>query len=69
MKLIGVAQAAERLGVTDGRVRVLITSGRLPAQKVGRDWVINESDLRLVAVRIPGNPNFRKNSRKARKKS
>jgi excisionase family DNA binding protein len=48
--------AAERLGVTPGRVRALITAQRLPATKAGRDWLINEADLALVAERKPGAP-------------
>jgi excisionase family DNA binding protein len=38
----------EKLGVHITRVQVLIQQGRLPAQKVGRNYVINEDDLRLV---------------------
>ena len=54
--LLTTAQAATRLGITPGRVRVLIRSGRLPAEKVGRDWVIDETDLQSVSVRKPGRP-------------
>jgi excisionase family DNA binding protein len=56
MKLLTAKQAAKILGVDDSRVRVLIREGRLPAQKVGRDWVIFEPDLELVRVRKPGRP-------------
>ena len=56
MKLLTAKQAAEILGVDDSRVRVLIREGRLPAQKVGRDWVIMEPDLELVKDRKPGRP-------------
>ena len=55
-KLITTNEAAERLGVTPVRVRALITAGRLPAQKMGRDYFIEESDLRLVENRTPGRP-------------
>ena len=47
---------AERLGVTQARVRALIQSGRLPSQQFGRDHLIKESDLKLVADRKPGRP-------------
>jgi len=47
-------------GVDSSRVRVLIREGRLPAQKVGRDWVILEPDLELVRVRKPGRPKNQK---------
>jgi excisionase family DNA binding protein len=56
MKLISTTEAAERLGVHITRVQALIKNGRLPAQKVGKNYVINEDDLKLVAVRTPGRP-------------
>ncbi|MGI8542158.1 MAG: helix-turn-helix domain-containing protein [Aridibacter sp.] len=54
--LLSTNQAAEILGVTPIRVRALIRDKRLPAQKIGRDYVIKESDLKLVKVRKPGRP-------------
>jgi excisionase family DNA binding protein len=56
MKLISAAEAAEKLGVHITRVQVLIREGRLPAQKVGGSYVINDSDLKLVKDRKPGRP-------------
>jgi excisionase family DNA binding protein len=55
-KLLTTQQAAERLGITDARVRQLILSGRVPAQKLGRDLFIEEGDLKLVQDRKPGRP-------------
>jgi excisionase family DNA binding protein len=49
-------EAAERLGVSAARVRQLVLSGQLPAAKFGRDLVIKESDLKLVAERPMGRP-------------
>jgi excisionase family DNA binding protein len=54
--MINTAQAAARLGISRRRVLALITSGRLPAQKVGRDWLINPKDLDKVKERKPGRP-------------
>jgi excisionase family DNA binding protein len=54
--MLTTAQAADQLGVTVRRVQALINAGRLPAQKVGRDWLIEEKDLRLVEDRKPGRP-------------
>lgn len=51
MKLLSTSEVADRLGVTIGRVQQLIWDGLLPAQKVGRDYVINEDDLKLVKDR------------------
>jgi excisionase family DNA binding protein len=56
MKQLTTPEAAERLGITVARVQQLIWKGRLPAQKLGRDYVINEDDLKLVAERRPGRP-------------
>ncbi len=56
MTTLTTDQVAERLGITPSRVRVLIRSGRLPAQRFGRAHVINENDLSLVAERKPGRP-------------
>ena len=63
MKIIGTAEAARRLNVTQSRVRVLIDSGRLKAMKVGREWLIDPKDLDAVKDRKVGRP------RKARKTS
>jgi len=53
---ITTKDAARRLGVTAIRVRQLIAAGRLPAVKIGRDWLIKAADLRRVAHRPPGRP-------------
>lgn len=56
MKLLTTSEAAERLEVSRRRVLALIDAGRLPAQKFGRDYMIDESDLKLVEDRKPGRP-------------
>jgi excisionase family DNA binding protein len=56
MNTLTTDQAAARLGITPSRVRVLIRSGRLPAQKFGRAHVISEPDLKLVLDRKIGRP-------------
>ena len=56
MKFISTKEAAERLGVSVLRVQQLIWAERLPAQKVGRDYLIDEADLKLVENRKPGRP-------------
>lgn len=51
--------AAERLGVSRGRVLALIRGERLKAVKGGtRDWLIDEDDLAAFAAqpRRPGRP-------------
>jgi excisionase family DNA binding protein len=56
MGLISSAEAAKKLGVHITRVQVLIREGRLPAQKIGRTYVVDEADLKLVEDRKPGRP-------------
>jgi excisionase family DNA binding protein len=56
MKLLTTKQVAERLGVSIGRIHQLINEGRLPAEKLGRDYVIREGDLKLVEDRRVGRP-------------
>jgi excisionase family DNA binding protein len=55
-KLLSVIETAERLGVSRWRVNQFINVGRLPAQKIGRSYVIKESDLELVKDRPTGRP-------------
>ncbi|HEX8523207.1 MAG TPA: helix-turn-helix domain-containing protein [Tepidisphaeraceae bacterium] len=56
MKLLGTTQAAKELGVTPRRVLALIEDGRLKAEKIGRDYLINPKDLNAVRERKPGRP-------------
>ncbi len=56
MNLLTTKEAAERLGVTVTRVQQLILAGRLPAEKMGRDYFIKGDDLKLVEDRKPGRP-------------
>lgn len=56
MQILTTTEAAIRLGVSTRRVQAMIKSGRLPATKMGRDWMIKEKDLKLVEDRKPGRP-------------
>jgi excisionase family DNA binding protein len=49
-------EAAERLGVSVGRVKQFIAEKRLPATKVGNTNLVKEEDLRLVENRQNGRP-------------
>jgi excisionase family DNA binding protein len=62
-KLLSVSEAAEKLDISRWRINQLINSGRLPAQKVGRAYVIKEADLDLVRDRKPGRPPKDKHNR------
>lgn len=52
--MLTTKQVATELGISARRVLALIHAGRLKAVKVGRDWLINEHDLRPVRERRPG---------------
>jgi excisionase family DNA binding protein len=56
MKLLTTKEAAETLGVSYVRINQFIKEGRLPAQKMGRDYVIAEEDLKLLKGRKVGRP-------------
>ncbi len=49
-KLIGTKEAAEKLGVSLRRVQQLIELGTLPAQRIGRDYLIQLKDLSKVTI-------------------
>ena len=55
-KLLTTTEVAEELFISKRRVQALIKAGRLPAKKLGRDWLIKKADLDLVADRSPGRP-------------
>lgn len=56
-------EAAEKLGVTDSRIRQLIAEKRLPAQKFGHVNMIDEKDLELVKDTKRGRPPKVKNEK------
>ena len=56
MNLLTTKETAEKLNVSVRRVQAMITDGSLPAEKLGRDYVVKESDLALVKDRKPGRP-------------
>lgn len=51
-RLISVAAAAQKLKVSDRRVRVLCNEGRIPgAVKIGRDWLLPDKPVVIAADR------------------
>jgi excisionase family DNA binding protein len=51
MEYLTAKQAAEKLGISAGRIRQLVVENRLPASKFGNSLMILESDLELVRER------------------
>lgn len=48
MDLLTTSEAAKRLHVTPIRIRQMIREGKITAQQIGRDYVIEESSLESV---------------------
>lgn len=53
---ISTKAASEKLGLSIRRVQALITSGRLPAEKIGNSYIVREQSLKLVKDRPTGRP-------------
>ncbi len=54
-----VNEAAARLGLSPATLRRQIANGRIAARKVGRDWDIQEEEVRRYAVLSRGRPGRR----------
>ena len=54
--LLTTSQAAAKLGCSRAYICAQIADGRLRAQKIGRDWLIEEADLAGVVLRPAGRP-------------
>jgi excisionase family DNA binding protein len=46
--LLNTKQVAERYNFSESHVRLLLRKGLIKGQKIGRDYAINESDLKKV---------------------
>jgi excisionase family DNA binding protein len=44
--MYSVKEAASKLGISDRRVRVLLSEGRLEGKKLGHDWVVLSLDYK-----------------------
>jgi excisionase family DNA binding protein len=56
MTVLTVEQAAERLHVSPRAVRDYITKGKLPASRLGRRWLIQETRLEeRLGAPLPAN--------------
>ncbi|MDO9131050.1 MAG: type II toxin-antitoxin system HicB family antitoxin [Anaerolineales bacterium] len=49
-RLLTISEAAERLGLSVAMVRRYCADGKLPAQKIGRDWAIRQRDAEHFAA-------------------
>ncbi len=51
-EVISAEEAAERLGVSVATIKRWCQQGRLPAEKIGRQWLVDEASLRRVKPRV-----------------
>ncbi len=49
-RLLTISETAERLGLSIAMVRRYCADGKLPAQKIGRDWAILQRDVEYFAA-------------------
>ncbi|MFZ5819038.1 MAG: helix-turn-helix domain-containing protein [Chloroflexota bacterium] len=59
--MLTISEAAERLGLSLAMIRRYCSQGKLPAQKIGRDWVIRQNEVERFAAlpRQSGRPALR----------
>jgi excisionase family DNA binding protein len=59
-RLLTITETAERLGLSIAMVRRYCADGKLPAKKIGRDWVIQRRDVEYFAAtpRHSGRPSL-----------
>jgi excisionase family DNA binding protein len=64
-RLLTITEAAERLGLSPAMLRRYCADGKIPAQKIGRDWAIRRHDVEHFAAtpRHSGRPPLRYTSR------
>lgn len=55
-RLWSVEELAEAVSLTPRRVRQMCAAGEVQAQKVGRDWIIEDAEARrIIADRVQDN--------------
>lgn len=56
--MLSTKQAADKLGISQVRVRELLASGKLRGARIGRSWAIEEGSVseRLACPQRPGRP-------------
>ncbi len=54
--LIGTKEAADLLNISQNRVRQLVASHQLPAERIGRTIVLRRTDIESFAASPPGRP-------------
>jgi excisionase family DNA binding protein len=55
-ELYTIPEAAEYFGVSRQRIWLLVTQGRIKAQRAGQQWLIKEHDLLKLKWKRTGRP-------------
>jgi excisionase family DNA binding protein len=56
--LVGTKEAADVLNISQNRVRQLVATGQLPAERIGRTIVLRRKDIESFAALPPGRPRY-----------
>lgn len=51
-RLLGLAEAADLLGVRHSTLRAQVHRGRLRALKVGRDWLVTDEEITRYRLEV-----------------
>ena len=57
MSGLTIPQLAEKMGISRIAVYNKVKSGKIPAQKIGRNYIIKEEDADKILSEIPSNDN------------
>jgi excisionase family DNA binding protein len=60
MRPLGLAEAADLLGVSHSTLRAQVHRGRLHAVKVGRDWLVTAEEIERYRLEVQGKRAARK---------
>ena len=52
-QLLTLPEIAQTLGMNPSKVRLWVREGRLPAEKVGRKWIVRRADLEQMLADQP----------------
>jgi excisionase family DNA binding protein len=63
-EFVGIAEAAELVGVSQVYVRRLLEKKRLEGQKFGRDWIATRASVLAFAKRRRAHPELQRPGRK-----
>ena len=51
---LSTAEVAEKVGMTEGRIRQLAIAGEIKAEKFGTVWLIDPREVDRLKAKVPG---------------